>query len=333
MFERIVRNYKHYLQKYHNFLDKHCEWYMDHARERKLIIFGTVVTMMIALLIGTRFIPEKSKFPDTPIGTGLSFGKNSTATISMNYRKYNESQKFMIIKFTVKAENNRPIDPRYVSFKAVTLKGQNTKYQVLPLANNEYVVILSNLDKGYTAIQIKATNKQPDVQTSALDESAALDVSDSSSSASSESVKNDPITKDGVKFVINEDNKFIDNKMPKLNQVDYAVQSLQKSISKLNGRIDQQYKNIDSYQKQIIADKNAIKAAQKDRQYQVDKTDSDNQIANAQADIKLQQDSIKAARKIITTIQKQIDLYRKQINDIESGKYKFKKPISADSLK
>ena len=42
-----------------------------------------------------------------------------------------------------------------------------------------------------------------------MDTEAALDVTDSSSSSSSESTKNDPVTKDGVNFVINEDNKFI----------------------------------------------------------------------------------------------------------------------------
>lgn len=166
-----------------------------------------------------------------------------------------------------------------------------------------------------------------------MDTEAALDVTDSSSSSSSESTKNDPVTKDGVNFVINEDNKFIDNKLVKLSQKDYAVQSLTQSIKILNKRIDKQYANIESFQKQIVADKNAIQAAEKDRQYQVDQSDTDNQIASAKADIKFQESSIKQSRKLINTLDDQIDLYRKQIMDVESGKYKFKKPVSADSLR
>ena len=307
---------------------------MDHARQRKLIIFGMLVTSMIGLLIGTRFVPAKSRFQDTPIGTGLSFGKNNNATISMDSRKYNADQKFMVIKFTVKSDGSHPIDPKYVSFKAVTLEGQDTKYQVLPLANSQYILLLSNLSKGYKAIQIKATNHQPSVDNATMDTEAALDVTDSSSSsASSESVENDPVTKDGVRFVINEDNKFIDNKLVKLSQKDYAVQSLTQSIKILNKRINKQYANIESFQKQIVADKNAIQAAEKDRQYQVDQSDADNQIASAKADIKFQESSIKQSRKLINTLNDQIDLYHKQIMDVESGKYKFKKPVSADSLR
>lgn len=251
----------------------------------------------------------------------------------MDSRKYNADQKFMVIKFTVKSDGSHPIDPKYVSFKAVTLEGQDTKYQVLPLANSQYILLLSNLSKGYKAIQIKATNHQPSVDNATMDTEAALDVTDSSSSsASSESVENDPVTKDGVRFVINEDNKFIDNKLVKLSQKDYAVQSLTQSIKILNKRINKQYANIESFQKQIVADKNAIQAAEKDRQYQVDQSDADNQIASAKANIKFQESSIKQSRKLINTLNDQIDLYRKQIMDVESGKYKFKKPVSADSL-
>ena len=333
MIDEIIQKFRSFRSKWQEFLKKHHEWYMDHVRQRKLIIFGVLVTSMIGLLIGTRFVPSKSRFQDTPIGTGLSFGKNNNSTISMDSRKYNTNQKFMVIKFTVKSDGSHPIDPKYVSFKAVTLEGQDTKYQVLPLANSQYILLLSNLSKGYKAIQIKAINHQPSVDNSTMDTEAALDVTDSSSSSSSESTKNDPVTKDGVNFVINEDNKFIDNKLVKLSQKDYAVQSLTQSIKILNKRIDKQYANIESFQKQIVADKNAIQAAEKDRQYQVDQSDTDNQIASAKADIKFQESSIKQSRKLINTLNDQIDLYRKQIMDVELGKYKFKKPVSADSLR
>src|SRR5699024_5403711 len=158
MIDEIIQKFRSFRSKWQEFLKKHHEWYMDHARQRKLIIFVVLVTSMIGLLIRTRFVLSKSKFQDTPIVTALYFVINNTATISINSRKYNANKKFMVIKFTVKSDGSHPIYPKYVIFKAVTLEGQNTKYQVLPLANSQYIILLSNLSKGYKAIQIKAIN-------------------------------------------------------------------------------------------------------------------------------------------------------------------------------
>lgn len=59
MIDEIIQKFRSFRSKWQEFLKKHHEWYMDHARQRKLIIFGVLVTSMIGLLIGTRFVPAK----------------------------------------------------------------------------------------------------------------------------------------------------------------------------------------------------------------------------------------------------------------------------------
>ena len=52
MIDEIIQKFRSFRSKWQEFLKKHHEWYMDHARQRKLIIFGVLVTSMIGLLIG-----------------------------------------------------------------------------------------------------------------------------------------------------------------------------------------------------------------------------------------------------------------------------------------
>lgn len=315
---------KNYLTKMKSFHD----YWVEHSMQRKLIFVGVIAGMMALLVIGTKLVPEKSKFADSPMNSALSFGQNGSATVKMTGRKYNEDKQYMVINFTVAPDNGAAIDPDNISFKAVTINSANVKYQVLPLADNHFVVMLTGLEKGYKAVQITATNKQPDIS---MLEEKANSLSDSSAISSS-SENNTTQAKDSVDFVINEDTRFINNKIPKLSRKQYAVQSLKDSVKTSNKQITSQQKLITAYQKQIEADNSAIKSTEQDAKYKVDKTDPENTIQDAQSDITSQQTKIDDAGIKIKSIRAQKKLYNKQITAINNGTYKFRSPVKADKM-
>lgn len=312
-------------------LAKIYAWHTEHTMQRKLIISGSLVAIMALLLIGTQTAPKQSRFTNTPLNTQESFGQNSSATIAMTSRKYNAKKHFMVVKFQVQASGSQVINPRAIKLSASTLEKQDASYQVLPLANNNYVMVISNLKSGYQAIQIVAENKNPDLsQLPTADEN--FDGSSSSSSAT-ESTTNSTQSKNKYKFIINESDKFVDNKMVKHTQKQYAIESLNESIKNLNKGIEKQQKAIKAYKAQIAADKVGIDQMQKDIQYKADASSNADTIRNAQADISTQQANIKQANKNIAKYQEQIKLYQKQIRDIKNGNYRFIASKSTGELK
>ncbi len=312
-------------------LAKFYEWHTEHAMQRKLIVSGTLVAIMAALLIGTKTAPKQSRFTNTPLNTQESFGQNSSATIAMTSRQYNAKKHFMVIKFQVQASSGQVINPRSIKLNASTLQHQDASYQVLPLANNSYVMVISNLKPGYQALQIVATNKNPDLsQLTTADEDYD---GTSSSSSSAVSNANSNQAKNKYKFIINESDKFIDNTLVKKSQKQYAVESLNGSIKNLNKSIDKQQAAIKDYQAQITADKVGIEQIQKDSQYKADDDSGSDTIRSAQSDITNQQANIDQANKKIAKYQEQIKLYRKQIRDIKNGSYRFIATKSTGELK
>ena len=67
--------------------------------------------------------------------------------------------------------------------------------------------------------------------------------------------------KTSYKFVINEDKKFVDNRLTRQTQKEYAVQSLQESIKLMNREIRKEKGALTTYQKQLAADQAAISQA------------------------------------------------------------------------
>ena len=237
----------------------------------------------------------------------------------------------MVIKFQVQASSGQVINPRSIKLNASTLQHQDASYQVLPLANNSYVMVISNLKPGYQALQIVATNKNPDLSQLTTTDEDYDGTSSSSSSATSNANSNQ--AKNKYKFIINESDKFIDNTLVKKSQKQYAVESLNGSIKNLNKSIDKQQAAIKDYQAQITADKVGIEQIQKDSQYKADDDSGSDTIRSAQSDITNQQANIDQANKKIAKYQEQIKLYRKQIRDIKNGSYRFIATKSTGELK
>lgn len=307
-------------------------WNLEHAMQRKLIIVGSMLTIMLALLIGTRLVPQTSKYNDTGLNNYQSLGSNSDVQIAMTSRKYNPEKDFMVVQFNVKSDSGAAIDLQKIKFKLAMINVQPVKYTVIPLTNNQIVVTIRGIKSGYQAIQLKAINKAPNA--SALDQGDTTDVLNTNSSSSSSSSPDDETgSTNSVKFIINENKDFESTKLQLLNQKDYTIKALQKQINTLKKTRKHQKKLIAAYQAQIEADKQSIENNNADAKYKVSDSSSSTGNSNAQSDISTRRDNIKTSRKNIKKIDQQIELYQQQIRDVQSGKYEIQSGSTTSRLK
>lgn len=299
------------------------EFLVEHSVQRKLLFVGALVAGMVLLLIGTRLAPQKSDVADSALDSEQPLGSSGATTIKMTSRSYNAQEKYMMIRF--KVHSSQVIDPSLIKLEAKTFVSQNAKYQVLALANGSFVVILSNLQSGYRAVQVKASTKSPNI-TKLQDQASSVGAS---SSSDGDTTTTDSSNKP-VKFTINEDKSFINNKLKKLNRNEYAIGSLEGSINLADKKIAALNKLIRGYEKQIANDRVAIDSAKQEDKYHVGK--STEEISNAKSDISSQQGAIKTEKRKIEKQKQQQELYKLNIADIEAGNYKFPAIASAKKI-
>lgn len=329
MFKQFIDICTKGVHRYQAWLRRVHQWLEDHFRLRKFLLPAIILGIMIGLVINTRMVPKITRFPDSALGTAQQVGgQNGAANITLQSRQYNQNQQFMVISMSLSGTTAQVVDPEFIHFKVSTMVPQDVRYELLPLANNNFILVLKHLKPGYQGIQIIVTSKQPNIQ--ALQQQASSQSSGAESSSSS-SYK-PAVASSKATFVINERKGFIDNKLQARSRTDYAVDSLKKSIVGERKSIKQQDKLIAAYKNQIIADRHEEDSAAQDSQYQV----SDSSTAASSdpgADIKTQKGSIKDAQKTQKTSRHQIKLYEKQIDDVRSGKYKFGSDVSASTVK
>lgn len=325
MLERIINLFKKVLKSYQNLLRKLRDWHDTHFKQTKLVISGVLIGLMALLLIGTRLVPSKSKYDDTPIGEAQNFGSTSDASIVLTSRQYNSKKHFLVMKFKVKADSGSSIDPSLVKLRAVTLVPQQATYTVTPLANDHFVVVLNNLKSGYKAIRVTAKYRQADVN------NLQNEVNGENSSSENTTATEDQ-SKD-AKIYVNESRKFINNQLTEKSQKEYAVESLNTSIKNLNKRLKKAKDLRHAYNNQITADQRTIHNLQVNSQYKADNSSTQDQINEKQTDITAQQSNLQDLDKKVAKLKKQRQLYYKQISDIESGTYKFEASSSTGRLK
>lgn len=328
----MIEQFKRFRTWWQGRLRKVHDWNIEHAMQRKLIICGVFIGAMAGLLIGTQLQPQTSKFTDTSLNNPVTVLNNDGIQLSMTSRQYNPDKHFMVIKFNVSSSDGATIDLRKIKFKLAMINPQSdVKYTVIPLANNQMVVTIQNLESGYRAIRLTARSTAPDAESlQVTDSDSALSVSSSSTSSASASATASSST---GQFTINESQSFYNRKLKLLSQKDYAISSLKSAIKTLQARRKNQEKMITAYQAQIQADQQNIKTNDANAKYQVVDSSSSNQNSDEESDIKQQQDNIKTTQGTIKKIDAQIRLYRQQIKDIRSGTYKFQVSSTTQRLR
>lgn len=297
-------------------------WHQENLLPVKVMVIAAFVLALSAVFIQARLnAPMHSRFASTPIGEPQTLGQNSGESMAITSRKYNPKKHFMVVKMHASNSTSQPLDPSNVSFKVRAIGHKKVPVEKIPLTNNDYVLILSNLEPGYRAVQIKVT----DLQTSTNNQTTTDD-DDTDSISSSVLSSSNSATGPGsnyYKFIINEDKKFVSNNLQRKSKSQYLIENIQSNIKNLQKQIRQNNADIDAGIRQGKADQNAMNDLNDQAKYSADETDTKQKMEDYQNDFQQQQDQISSLNKKNENKQKQIDLYQKQIRDIRNGKYDF----------
>lgn len=296
-------------------------WHQENLLTSKLMTIAAFLLVLIGIFVQARLnAPMHSRFTSTPIGEPQTLGQNSGESMAITSRAYNPQKHFMVVKMHASNSTSQPLDPSNVSFKVRAIGHKKIPVEKIPLTNNDYVLILSNLRPGYRAVQIKVT----DLQTSTNTQTTTDDDDIDDSSNSSVSGSSDNATGPGsnyYKFIINEDKKFVSNNLKRKTRSQYLIEDIESNIKNLKKQIRQNNADINADIKQGQADQNAISNLRSQAKYSANKDDNKQKIENYEDDFQQQQDQISSLNKKNEKKQEQIMLYRKQIRDIRNGTY------------
>lgn len=301
-------------------------WHQENLLKSKLLIVAAFLFVMTFIFVDARIsAPMHSKFESTRLNEPQTLGQNSQAAMAITSREYNSKKDFMVVKMHASSTDSKPLDPDNVKFKAQAYGKKKIPVQKIALTNNDYVLLLNDLKPGYRAIQLRVINTQASTKASSIDTGDDTDDEDSMSTASSKSssVKANGAGPNYFNFIINEDEKFVNNKLAKRSQADYMIEDIETQIARLKKKIKQNNSSIDSGIKQAKADQVAIDQINKQSQYSTNKETDSSKIQDYQSDFQEQENTITQLNKDNEKKQDQIKLYQKQIRDIRSGHYQF----------
>lgn len=338
MHESLFSRYKKWLLRVGKKLKPLRLWWEDNELQRKLFAVGLMVAVLLLLWGGTKFVPQKSNYTSTKLNEPENVGEYGNTQMAMTSRQFNAKKHFMIVKFHVSSQNGREVDAKNIKFEVKTVGKHKVTCQMVPLVDNNYILILSDLKPGYRAIQLRAIDKLAAVNQ--VNDDTGVDDTDSDSlSSSSESSadlmsnKDQGSGKNDYKFIINEDTKFVNNKLTLKSQTDYVVEDLQSAIQNLQRANQRNQKLMRDYQTQMAADKKSVSDISSNQKYSANKDAGSQKIDSINTDYQEMQGKVARIKKNISDNNKQISLYRKQISDVKNGKYKLPDPVHNQQLK
>lgn len=302
-------------------------WHQDHLLQSKLTVLGLFLVIPLYIFIDARVVaPMHSKYANTPLNQAETLGTNGSTQMSIVSRKYNSKENFMIVRLHASNDSETALDPDNLKFVVRAIGHRKVQVEKIALVNDDYILILRGLKPGYHAIQIKAIDKQ--VSSSNNANTTTDDDDDTSSSSSSSSSNSPTIGQQGAgpnyyNFIINEDDKFVDNQLQIKSKKEYVIEDLQDQISNLKEQIKQKNEGIDTAMRKDKADQDAIDNLNNQNKYSVDQDSNKTKIQQYYSDFQSQQDQITSMNQSIEKKQLQIKKYQEEISDIRSGKYHF----------
>lgn len=309
-FKKISESFLNGYRRLHKFNE-------EHYRGRKLFVTGSLLAIMILMVLGTRIGNRTSGEANTPLNEAQTFGGDNQYSLKLKSKAYNPDNDLMVLNFQASNDltsGGNSFNVSDLKFGLKTLGKNRSTYQVVPLQNNHIVVLINDLKPGFRGVQIAVGSKTADT-TSRLDKDS-----------SSESTSQNELT---AYFVVNEEKSLTNKKLKSRSQKDYAISDLNLSISKLETKISDNKKKILATKKQIGNTKETINSLKRDKKYHADQESIEDKISSAEGDKESFKQDIEDIRKQNKYYEKQKSLYKKQIADIETGKYVFDRPIEA----
>ncbi|WP_419154763.1 hypothetical protein [Weissella minor] len=137
----------------------------DQTVIRQRIYVGLVVISLLILLVGAWVgrRTEPVNIDNTKIGTAYPVGDGSTQ-LKLTNSHYNPSKKLLEIDFKAIDSTNGASPFTFtgseIQFKGKTSRGK-AKMETIPTLDNQWTIVISDLDKKFGAVEIEAISKIP----------------------------------------------------------------------------------------------------------------------------------------------------------------------------
>lgn len=302
----------------------------ENVARTKFQIVISLISLMLLLLLGIPFAPDRQLVPEAALATTQNFQDNS-GTIQILSQQLDRKQHVM--KLEIQISDDLQMTNLASSF--FVKKGSTGTMQFIPTVDGRATFFIKNLPEHFEAVSLIFENKAENNQ------SVDVNIYDDSQAAQQAKQDSDVNTKgeqpqNELQFFFTENSKkltSVDGKIKIQSQKNYAVGALKSEIAfqkeqeaHLNKSLKKLHSIIDNDEKQITTLKNQM-------EYQTGGTleKTQNQIQSFVSDIQSSESSIKTANENLVDVKKKIEKMNQQISDINSGKYKF--PADEKSLK
>lgn len=290
-------------------------WLREHGKYRRLVMVSVWLLLSIYLVLGALMAPHVSNIDDTPMNQYIEFSGNDPASIRMTSKQYNVKKERLVLKLNVQSSTDDPdlqVIDNDLKFEGETLNQTNAIVKVVPTTTNNFVVIVDNLSSKFGALKLTINNETP--QTTAGGQAQ----------------------KGGkVSFIVNENKKIEDSKLPQLTREQYAEEAINSQLDDENKLQNKKETIIKQANAAIEADTEKIDVLKKDIKYQTpaEKEQSNSAISNLKSDQSDNRETIREANKSIENSNTRISLLKEKQNAILNGTYKLPNPSKTVRLK
>lgn len=302
----------------------------ENVAATKFWIFMSLVGLQALLLLGTFFAHDKQIVPPSQLVTSQTFSDGS-GTIEITHQEYDAKNKIM--KLDLQATED-------ISMSQLTpklfVKNGSGSMQYIPTVDNKAEIFIKNISNNFEALSLSFQNNDlsnQSVDTTIYDNSQEAQIANSTQTESSDEQPADLV----YFFIASNSPHLKQSKTPiKIeSQAAYAVDAIQSEIDFQNSQMKKMDMAIDDLERKQETTSQKIEELQLKNQYLTGNNLNNNQskISNLQADIAGYAQQIQEAEQNKKIITQAIIKMKKQIADIQSGKFKFTDDVKSKKMK
>ncbi|QBO35002.1 hypothetical protein EQG49_00335 [Periweissella cryptocerci] len=291
--------------------DLHYDLTHQYRTNLKRITIAFIGVLFVSFVIPVFLVQRTSSVADTRINTWYNLG-TSNIQVRLKNREYNAKEHFMIMQFEVKNEMpdvTNLVTDKDIDFGFATEPKQRLAMSIVPTSNHTFTAVVRGINSRYHAIFVN-------LRDGSLGQDNALQSGTASSSEDST-----------MQFVVNRNDKIINNNLKFKSQQTYAVEAIDNLITEKKNSIKNANGRIQKLQDLIKNDQTDLATLEKNADdfvggKQVDNKQTKDQLLSEIVDAKTQ---INDENKKIDSFNKQIDDYKNQQNGIKNGSIKLQK--------
>lgn len=302
----------------------------ENVAATKFLIFMGLIALQALLLLGTFFAHDKQIVPPSQLVTSQSFSDGS-GTIEITHQEYDIKNKIMKIDLQATEDiSMNQLTPK------LFVKNGNGSMQYIPTVDNRAEIFIKNISSKFEALSLSFQNtdlSNQSVDTTIFDNSQEAQAANSAQTNSSD--KQQP---DLIYFFISSNSHYLKQSKTPIkieSQAAYAVDAIETEIDFQNSQMKKMDTAIDDLKKNQSTTTQKIAELQLKNQYLTGNNLSNNQskISSLQANIAGDAQQIQEAQQNKKSITQAITKMKKQISDIQSGKFKFTDDVKSKKMK